>query len=78
MKTRTLIAAAVAALAFGGFAKDIYLLVGQSNMAGRASLRGGDVPCDGPHPELGMIHFNTRSVRTLGQRYAAAYLRLVK
>ena len=29
MKTRTLIAAAVAALAFGGFAKDIYLLVGR-------------------------------------------------
>ena len=54
MKTKTLMAAAVAAMAFGAFAKDIYLLVGQSNMAGRASLRGGDAPCDGPHPELGV------------------------
>ena len=44
MKTKTLMAAAVAAMAFGAFAKDIYLLVGQSNMAGRASLRGGDAP----------------------------------
>ena len=38
MKTRSLIAAAIAAVAFGGFAKDIYLLVGQSNTAGRGKL----------------------------------------
>ena len=38
MKTKTLMAAAVAAMAFGAFAKDIYLLVGQSNMAGRGHL----------------------------------------
>ena len=38
MKTKTLMAAAVAAMAFGAFAKDIYLLVGQSNMAGRGRL----------------------------------------
>ena len=34
---------------------------------------GGDLTCNGD-----MIHFNTRSVRTLGQRYAAACLRLVR
>ena len=38
-----------------------------------AWVEGGDLTCNGD-----MIHFNTRSVRTLGQRYAAAYLRLVK
>ena len=43
MKTKTLMAAAVAAMAFGAFAKDIYLLVGQSNMAGRGNL-GDDAP----------------------------------
>ena len=43
MNKKTLLAAAVAALTFGGFAKDIYLLVGQSNMAGRGNL-GDDAP----------------------------------
>ena len=36
-----------------------------------AWVEGGDLACNGD-----MIHFNTRSVRTFGQRYAAAYLRL--
>ena len=38
-----------------------------------AWVEGGDLTCNGD-----MIHFNTRSVRTLGQRYAAACLRLVR
>lgn len=41
------VVAAVAVCAFGGFGKDIYLLLGQSNMAGRGKL--GDeapVPCE--------------------------------
>ena len=97
MKIRALMTAAVVALAFGGFAKDVYLLVGQSNMAGRGRLsddapipneriekldnsgkwvpateplhysawvEGGDLTCN-----TDRIHFDTKSVRTLGQFY---------
>lgn len=53
MKTRTLIAAAVAALAFGGFAKDIYLLVGRQAGISRKCVLAGVLKiaylCIGPH-----------------------------
>jgi len=64
----------------------LFLLIGQSNMAGRGKVEAQD---EVTHPRIFILtkerewvlaknplHFDTPSQRMLGQRYAAAFLKL--